>query len=78
MGAALFLLGVDGGWLTPTPTFGVFSMHFCVEEAPSEAFNILFGPARRLAQEIWRALLERGMSLTPISQLPDGQQIMDG
>lgn len=53
-------------------------MHFCVEEAPTEAFNILFGPALRLAQKIWKALVERGMSRTPISQLPDRQQIVDG
>lgn len=78
LGAALFLRGVDGSLLTPTPTFGAFSMHFSVEGAPGEAFNILFGPAWRLAQEIWRALLERGMSRTPISQLPDRRQIMDG
>lgn len=78
LGAVLFLLCVDGGLLTPTPQFGDFPMHFSVEEAPTEAFNILFGAALRLAQKIWKALVERGMSRTPISQLPDRQQIMDG
>lgn len=78
LGAVLFLLCVDGGLLTPTPKFGDFPMHFYVEEAPTEAFNILFGPALGLAQKIWKALLERGISPAPISQLPDGQQIMDG
>lgn len=45
LGAALFHLCVDVGLLTQTPTSGDFPMHFYVEEAPTEAFNILFGPA---------------------------------